>query len=580
MIQIKLYQKNPVSHYVYFEMLIPEPKAGALSLQLPSWRPGRYELGNFAKNIKKLEAFDAEGNVLHIEKSSKDNWIVEVPKTTLIKVTYSFYCAELTAGSCYADENQIYINPIHCCFIVEDRSDEEIEVTVEKEASIATSLNVKNKKIVAANFDELAESPFIVSNQLSSNSFIVDKVNFHLHFNGDCRPDWKRLEKDFIPFIKYQFKFWEDFPFDDYHFIFQITPHKFYHGVEHFKNTVIALGPDNEVFTTKLYDELLGVSCHELFHVWNIKTIRPKEMLPYDYTKENYAKTGFVYEGFTTYYGDKNLFSADVFNEQQYFGTLEDRLNRHFQNYGRFNLSVADSSWDTWLDGYVPGAPYRKTNIYTEGNLIAFMLDVLIMKGSNNRNALVNVCRELYHEFGKKGVGYAYETIIELCEKYANVNLKDFFNNYVTGTSDYESMLNECLGYIGLKFDKSPSLFSNERYFGFKAIDDDGKMTITAVAPYSPSWKSKLFEKDVIIGVNSKIVRGNLSRLIEYEMETGQLEFTIIRNERILDVKMDLSKLPGSDEAGYYWSASIKHLSDSNERQKSSFELWRADILR
>jgi len=55
--------------------------------------------------------------------------------------------------------------------------------------------------------------------------------------------------------------------------------------------------------TEGIYKELIGVASHELFHCWNVKSIRPIEMMPYDYTKENYSASGYVYEGVTTYYG-------------------------------------------------------------------------------------------------------------------------------------------------------------------------------------------------------------------------------------------------------------------------------------
>ena len=53
------------------------------------------------------------------------------------------------------------------------------------------------------------------------------------------------------------------------------------------------MGDKEDVFKTK-YDNILGICSHELYHTWNIKAIRPKEMLPYDYTKENYSKLGYV----------------------------------------------------------------------------------------------------------------------------------------------------------------------------------------------------------------------------------------------------------------------------------------------
>ena len=47
-----------------------------LIVNLPAWRPGRYELGNFAKNIQRLEVFDGEGNALKFRKTKKDSCAV------------------------------------------------------------------------------------------------------------------------------------------------------------------------------------------------------------------------------------------------------------------------------------------------------------------------------------------------------------------------------------------------------------------------------------------------------------------------------------------------------------------------
>lgn len=52
MIKYLMHQKNPASHYVYVDMLVDEVSQDKLQLQLPAWRPGRYELGNFAKKYK------------------------------------------------------------------------------------------------------------------------------------------------------------------------------------------------------------------------------------------------------------------------------------------------------------------------------------------------------------------------------------------------------------------------------------------------------------------------------------------------------------------------------------------------
>ncbi len=518
MLHYKIYLKNPQSHYIYVDLIISEISENQIKLQLPAWRPGRYELGNFAKNIKKLEVFDIQNKALDFCKISKDCWLVETAGNKQIKVTCSYHTSEINAGNCYADEKQLYINPVHLCLYQVDKMNQkhQLEFILPDDYKIVCTLSRQGNYFVAESFDELADSPVMASVAIQSDYYTVNGVKFWLLFNGECKPDFTKMKIDFEKFTQTQLNFFTSFPFDEYHFMFQVLPFKFYHGVEHLKSTVIAIGPGYAINEGVVYEDVLGVSSHELFHAWNIKSIRPAEMQPYDFTKENYARTGFVYEGFTTYYGDLLLLSSGVFSESQYFNTLEERLNKHFHNYGRFNLSVADSSFDTWLDGYVQGAPYRKTSIYDEGNLVAFMLDVLIMKYSNHQYGLKQVCRVLYNQFAQKGIGYNYENIVSLCSKYSGQDLNDFFNQYVSGTKDFTNSLRECFNYLGLDMQFNPSLNIYESKYGFKVIDNGLTKKVSLIAPYSPAWDAGLSIGDEIIGVNEIAIKGDLVQWLKY----------------------------------------------------------------
>ena len=518
MIKYKLFLKNPASHYIYVDLVIDNIKSDSLQLQLPAWRPGRYELGNFAKNIKRVDAFDADGKVLEYTKLTKDLWVINTKGVSEIKITYSYFANELNAGACFADETQLYVNPVHLFMYVPNRMHEEhtIELDIPANYKIACQINSEGKTLTAKNFDELADSPFIASAGIKTDYYEVNGIKFYLHFNGECQPDFEKIKKHFVAFTKTEINFWNGFPVDEYHFLFQVLPIKFYHGVEHQKSTVIVLGPGYHLNEGKTYDDLLGVSAHELFHCWNIKYIRPHEMLPYDFTKENYSRTGYVYEGFTTYYGDVMLRKSNVFSDEQYFETLEDRLNKHFHNYGRFNLSVADSSWETWLDGYVQGAPYRKTSIYDEGNLIAFMLDVLILKNTQNKKSLKDVCRVLFNEFGKKDKGYTEQDVIKLCEDIAEISLKDFFKKFVYGTEDFEPMLIECFEYVGLEMKKIANTHLSESNFGFKVAEQAHITKVTLVAPYSPAWNAGISVGDEIMTINSCDIKNDLNNWLQH----------------------------------------------------------------
>src|SRR3989344_9158228 len=83
-----------------------------LNIQLPSWRPGRYELGNFAKNVRSFLITNEKGKTLKFEKSNKDCWLVNTEKSKTIIVTYEYYAADLNAGSTFVDEHLLYVNPV------------------------------------------------------------------------------------------------------------------------------------------------------------------------------------------------------------------------------------------------------------------------------------------------------------------------------------------------------------------------------------------------------------------------------------------------------------------------------------
>lgn len=528
MIHYKLSVAHPASHYIDVELTVDMITGPQLDLQLPAWRPGRYELGNFAKNVRKVEAFDAAGKPLSYTKTNKDHWVIETNGSAVVKVTYSYFTSEINAGSCYADDTQLYVNPVHLCMYVPRRMNEAhvVELVIPDDYKIATSLEAKGKILMAGSFDELADSPVMASAGLQTDSYTVDGMTFWLHFIGECRPDFKKMKADFIKFTETQLSFWGGFPVSEYHFMFQVLPFKFYHGVEHQKSTVIAIGPGYAINKGKVYEDVLGVSSHELFHTWNIKKIRPAEMLPYDFSKENYARTGYVYEGFTTYYGDVMLLTSGVFSKEQYFETLEERLVKHYHHNGRFNLSVAASSWETWLDGYVPGAPFRKTSIYDEGNLVAFMLDVTIMQHTKNEKGLREVCRILYNEFGKKDRGYTEQDLVRICGEVAGADLSAFFRDYVYGTQDFTAPLDECFQYLGIRLERRASPHVSEGVYGFKSLESGNNRKVSLIAPGSPAAEAGLSVGDEVLAVNGYTLRNDLYEWMNYFKE-GNIELTV-----------------------------------------------------
>lgn len=431
-----------------------------INLQLPAWRPGRYELGNFAKNIKDFEVLDKAQRPLAFAKTNKDQWEVMCEGVSTLFVRYLYYAQQPDAGACYVNSDLIYLNPVHCFMYVKDRMDEphSLAFEVPENWQIACQLPQENRVLIAPHFDALADSPVFVSPNLHHEAFVVENTMIHFWFYGSKFPLLDRLREDTITYTKWQMQLFGELPCLDYHFMYLLLPQTFRHGVEHMDSTVIAMGPFDSLGEEHTYHDFLAISSHELFHLWNVKRIRPAEMLPYDFTKENYSKLGYVYEGVTTYYGDLALWLSGVWNWERYRESFSGDITKHLNNEGRNHYSVAESSFDTWLDGYVPGVPGRKVSIYTEGLVAAFIADVQILEATKGQKRLHDVMRILYQKTWKSGKGYSQEMYQQTLEEVANISFETYFKGLIHGKGNMEAALKEALNRLGLEVEKQEDI--------------------------------------------------------------------------------------------------------------------------
>ena len=563
--------KNPHQHLVDVRFSIPNINAEEIAVQLPAWRPGRYELGNFAQNIKTFQPKDSSGRKLSFQKATKDSWKIQTKGARTVHIEYSYYANELNAGSTFLDDAFLYVNPVNCLLYVPARINEpcELELQIPKNYMVACGLKkISPHKFSAAGYHELADCPFIASASLQKNHYSVERLVFNVWFQGAVQPDWKMLFADFKRFTEAQRQLFGSFPFGEYHFLFLSLPEKFYHGVEHSNSTVIALGPAYGMMSGKGYEDLLGVSSHELFHAWNVKAIRPVEMFPYDYSRENYSRLGYVAEGVTTYYGDLMLLRSGVFTEEQYLKTFNELLEKHFSNFGRMNLSVADSSFDTWLDGYKQGVPGRKSSIYTEGALCAFVLDMLIRRKTGNKKSLDDLMRLLYEEFGKKQKGYSENDYKTAAEKIAGVPLDDFFENYLNGTSSYVPELTSSLDYLGYELQSLKKPLYTENALGLKTQAAGEKTIVSALFPNSPADRAGLSLQDEILAVNGMRVENNLNDWCVHFSKEKKFTLTVSTGKRLREIVLT------PDNNLYYLNYAVVRQGKLTPSQKNNWDAW------
>jgi predicted metalloprotease with PDZ domain len=527
MIHYRISCQNPASQFVQLELEISSPKKGEISLQLPAWRAGRYQLANYAQNIRNFRVENSEGKPLEFSKKTKDQWVFDAEKSEKYFIRYEYFAAKMDAGSAWVDDEQVYLNLVNCCFEVLELKNEAIELSLslsEFPNLVSTLPQKSTETYLAEDFQQLADSTVLASKNITHWEYQVSNTVFHIWIQGQIHFDKAFFLGNFKKFTERQIQDFGEFPESAYHFIFQLLPYPHFHGVEHRKGTVIVFGPAENLKNTAAFHELLGVSSHELYHAWNVCRIRPLELLPYDFSQETYTQTGWILEGVTTYMGDLYLLKSGVYDLTTYLQEINDLLLRESIQEGWKNYSILESSHDLWLDGYQPGIPDRKVNIYSHGALICFCLDMLLHKGGSS---LSEVMKMAWRKFGKPMKGYQEKEIWSLilnCTKDQE-SFEGFYVQYIAGKADLFVFLKNCLPIFGLELQRyahPDSLTSELGIISQKGI-------VTKVHPESPAYTHVMIGDviDAEIGQGSillKIARSN-GKNLQFEFNASGKTF-------------------------------------------------------
>lgn len=557
-------------HLIQFEIEFDEVAAGEHILQWPIWRPGRYEPANYAQNVLEIAAIHC-GEQVSLQKITKDKWQFATSATGPLKLTYIYYAHQMDAGASWLDHDQLYLNFVNCVPYFHDRQNEEItiELKVDDDYQLATSLQkVGDQGLVAENYDVLVDSPLIASRKLSMQSYEVNGTIFFVWVNGKCELEWDKLLNDFRRFTQSQIALFGGYPSDEFHFLFQVLPYRHYHGVEHKDSTVICLGPSDQLNSDKIQTDLLGISSHELFHIWNIKRIRPQELIPYKFDQEQYFDTGYIAEGVTTYYGDLMLARSGVFSPQDYLNEVNIYLKRHFENDGRLRASLTQSSVDLWIDGYKQGLTGRKVSIYIKGALIALILDLKIRELSQNKQSLDDVMREMWTQFGDLKKGYKSLTYRQIIEKLTQQDWGWYFDDCVYGKADLTSLLNNVFDRVGCEMKVKHSEDYLKRWLGIEVQLVQGKFQVIKTGVNSPG-EEKFSVRDEIITINTTTVTSLTQELL---VKDGENVIEIMRAGERMSMTVKLNS------TSYFDVYEVVMKSDPSLEETNNFNSWILDL--
>jgi len=558
---------KPENHLFEVTLHIENYPGLVVDLKMPVWTPGSYLVREYAKNLQDFTAF-AGSQPLGWKKVSKNHWRVEKGKANQVVVRYRIFAQELSVRTNHLDSTHGYFNGAGMFFRIPGWEQKPIDITVvtpNPQWQVTTALPLVNQEantFLANNFDTLIDSPFEIGNHQLYHFQVEDKPH-ELAIWGKGNYQIKQVLDDLQKIITCEAQIFGGLPYERYVFILHLS-HDLYGGLEH-KNSC-SLIYDRLGFKTKeKYERFMQLLAHEFFHLWNVKRIRPRELQSFDYDQENYTPSLWFCEGITSYYDLLITFQAGIYDSRSYFHHLSQQITRYLTTPGRYVQPLSESSFDAWIKLYRPSPNSRNSQIsyYLKGEMVALLLDLLIRDRHQNRVSLNHVMVQMWQKFGIQETGYTTQDLKQVIEQVAQMDLSDFFKQYIDGL-DHLPFL-KYLEPFGLTLVEQSE---SAPYLGIRVEPENGQETIKFVESHSPASTAGLDVGDELLAIDGiKVGINQLGHRLQDYQPKDTIEITVFHQDELRNYKVTLSK----PRPHKYQLRPVENPSTS---QKENFQGW------
>ncbi|NIR45556.1 MAG: hypothetical protein GWN99_14160 [Gemmatimonadetes bacterium] len=408
--------------------------SGPVLLSLPAWTPGSYELDNYARYVRDFSA-TRDDRPIDWDKVDYDTWRLFPEGSGTVTVRFNYRADQLDTGSSWSAPDFVFFNGTNLFMYPEGRSldfESSVRIRTEPDWRVATGMTAASGPgaYSAEDFHELVDMPTFVG-RFDVDSAEIDGVLHRLatypagFVAGPARENlWNQLRGMMPPMAAV----FGETPFETYTTL-MVFPEAFggASALEH-RNSHLGIYIRQGLGSPFI----ASVLAHEIFHAWNVKRLRPAELVPYDYGQPQPTTLLWVSEGITSYYDDVSLVRGAVFDREFFLRVTEGDM-ASVDAAGA--VALEDASLTTWIgptDG--TGSIY-----YSKGAAAGLLLDILIRDASDNRSSLDDVMRELYEEtYRRRFTGFSVDDWWDAVRRAAGGDsFEKFYNRYVDGREPY-----------------------------------------------------------------------------------------------------------------------------------------------
>lgn len=529
---------------------LPTDSEGRLTVMMPVWTPGSYLVREYARQVEGVRATDGSDKPLPVERVAKNRWQIGTDGAATVVLRYRVYGRERSVRTNWVQHDYAVLNGAPMFLLRADALDRPVDVVVRKPTgwtTVSCALPQIDKtgdgegavRLRARDADELIDSPIVLGNP-EVHMFEREGISHRLVHIGDTSLwDVKRSARDVEAIVDIQHQFWRVVPYERYDFLNAITGGR--GGLEHLHSTLL-MTPADATVDREDYISWLDLVSHELFHAWNGKRLRPVELGPFDYERENYTRLLWVVEGFTSYYDTLLVRRAGLIDDKEYLKRLSKTLGKVMDSPGRHVQTLDEASFDAWIKFYRPDENTRNTAVsyYRRGTVVAWLLDAHIRKASRGRKTLDDAMRALYERFSGER-GYTTSDLETTIEAATGVNVHDELELWARSSGDLP--IDEAMAWWGLRAggaSKDKSTDTNREDAKRGALDADiddrhGRLIVKRVERGGAGWDAGLMVDDELIALDGRRVT-DLDAALKLHRPGAKATALIARADRLLEL--------------------------------------------
>ena len=579
-IHYRVRPSNPEAHLFEVEVIIQGSPPAPLTLSLPAWIPGSYMIRDFARNIVRIAAADADGRPLSLAKLDKQTWHLNeavIAGSDSIHIRYQVFAWDLSVRAAHLDTSHAYFNGPSLFLRVHGYDDRPCGVELAPalgeaygDWQVATSLAPLSTSPFgygtywAADYLDLIDHP-VQMGRLIRVGFEVRGVPHAMVISGRHRADTSRLAKDLPRICEQHAALFGELPVDRYLFLTTVVGEG-YGGLEHrFSSSLLCSRDDlpkpGEQAPSEGYRRLLGLCSHEYFHLWHVKRIRPQALLEGGLDAEVHTRLLWAFEGITSYYDELDLVRAGVIDRSAYLQLLAETITRVLRTPGRLVQTLAESSFDAWTKFYKQdeNAPNAIVSYYGKGALVALALDLTIRRDTQGARSLDDLMRALWVRHGRTGLGVSERGVERLAAEVTGLDLVDFFEQALDSTEDLD--LGGLLPTVGVEMHLRPAKGPKDLGGWVERFDSDPKVqgeTLSLAVRLRPGGPEAVIQNvlsggageraglapgDTVVAVDGlRATAENFERLVAQSADAGEgqaggdLRLHVFRRDELLEL--------------------------------------------